>query len=473
MALAVLGAGMVLYSQTSAFTGDEGFHLLAAQLIDSGKRPYLDFFFPQTSLNAYWNAGWMRIFGQSWRVPHAVSAIGVTAAIALAAHFVYTRMPIPKWRSAGALAVVIAAGLNVALVEYGPLAQAYGTCLLLTVAAFRFAIASPDRQSPLPAFGAAICASAAAASSLLSAPAALVLLVWILIYNRAGSRLSKLGAFVAGAAIPFVPMFLLFLQSPRNVLFNLFEYHLHYRKLYWPETTQHDLEVMTDWIDSGQTLLLGLLAIGGVLFIRYRGKWDREVRAEFYLCAWIALGISMELATAHPTFSRYFVLIVPFAAILAAVGLYAAAAGLYDADRPALPLALVAVLFTLGLGKSLYQRSHDVHTWPEYEEMARKVEQVTPPDASLFADEEIYFLLRRTPPSGLEFNYSHRLNLPPALAAQLHIISDAQLTRMFADGAFDTAFTCDEDQANDLQLRLRYARKIDVNDCTVFWGRRR
>ena len=49
---ALLFAGLLLYSQTLAFAWDEGFHLLAAQLIKAGKRPYLDFCFPQTPLNA-------------------------------------------------------------------------------------------------------------------------------------------------------------------------------------------------------------------------------------------------------------------------------------------------------------------------------------------------------------------------------------------------------------------------------------
>ena len=67
--MVIVAAGLILYSQTYAFAWDEGFHLLAAQLIDAGKRPWLDFCFPQTPLNAYWNAGWMRVFGESWRVP--------------------------------------------------------------------------------------------------------------------------------------------------------------------------------------------------------------------------------------------------------------------------------------------------------------------------------------------------------------------------------------------------------------------
>src|ERR1035441_953555 len=54
----LLTAGLAVYAQTLAFAWDEGFHLLAAQLIKAGKTPYLDFFFPQAPLNAYWNAAW-------------------------------------------------------------------------------------------------------------------------------------------------------------------------------------------------------------------------------------------------------------------------------------------------------------------------------------------------------------------------------------------------------------------------------
>jgi len=39
----LLAAGLLIYSQTDAFTWDEGFHLLTAQLITRGQRPYLDF----------------------------------------------------------------------------------------------------------------------------------------------------------------------------------------------------------------------------------------------------------------------------------------------------------------------------------------------------------------------------------------------------------------------------------------------
>jgi len=57
--VALLSAGSLVYSETRAMAWAEGFHLLAAQMIKAGNKPYLDFCFPQTPLNAYWNAGWL------------------------------------------------------------------------------------------------------------------------------------------------------------------------------------------------------------------------------------------------------------------------------------------------------------------------------------------------------------------------------------------------------------------------------
>src|SRR5581483_11298498 len=81
--LTFIAAGLLVYSQTHAFAWDEGFHLITAQLILRGKRPYIDFLFPQTLLNAYWNALWMRVFGETWRTAHALAALGSIGAMLL------------------------------------------------------------------------------------------------------------------------------------------------------------------------------------------------------------------------------------------------------------------------------------------------------------------------------------------------------------------------------------------------------
>src|SRR5271166_6410127 len=84
---ALLASALVFYAETQAFAEDEGFHLLAAQFIKNGRRPYLDFLFPQTPLNAYWNAMWMWLFSEGWHAPHAVAALMTAGSILLTADF--------------------------------------------------------------------------------------------------------------------------------------------------------------------------------------------------------------------------------------------------------------------------------------------------------------------------------------------------------------------------------------------------
>src|SRR5580698_8879722 len=150
-AAAMLFAGLLSYSLTRAFSWDEGFHLLAAQLILAGKRPYLDFCFPQTPLNAYLTAGWMRLFGDTWRAAHVFETIWVAAAAFLTADFVRSRFPVPDWRWAGALAALVAVGMNSQVVIFGTIGQSYGLCLFLIVAAYRLAVVAVERPGVMTA----------------------------------------------------------------------------------------------------------------------------------------------------------------------------------------------------------------------------------------------------------------------------------------------------------------------------------
>ena len=470
--LSLYAAVFLIYSETWAFTWDESYHLLAAQLMDAGKRPYIDFCFPQSPLNAYWNAGWMRMLGQTWHVPHGFAALFTIGAVLLTADFVFHRFPVRSWRLAAAIAAGIATGLNAQVFEYGPLAQAYGICLLTLVVAFRISVRAVDRGGLLLPSLAGLFAGIAAGSSLLSAAAAPVLLVWILFYNRAGSRWTKLVAFGIGTAVPFAPVFWLFWLGPRQTWFNLIQYHFFFRKLYWPTATRHDLEVLTSWIDSGQGLVLGLLAVFGLLYVARRSPWPRPLKAEFYLCAWLAAALAAEVGRAHPTFAQYFLLTVPFLSILAVVGLYAIASRVLQPERPLWPVLLVLLLFALGLGKSLYDERQD-DNWSVYQRLASKVDQVTPRNALLFADEPIYFLTRRMPPPGFELYYTHKLNLPPSEAALMHIITEAEVKRQVQSGMFATAYSCDTDKIHDYRLKELYQQHVDMDDCTIFWDWKR
>lgn len=460
--LAVL---LLAYSQTYAFAWDEGFHLLTAQLIKSGKKPYLDFAFAQTPLNAYWNAAWMRLFGDKWRVIQAIDALLTTLAITLAADFLRSRWKGPAWV---VLPVFVLAGANPLIVQFGTIGQAYAIGLLLIVAAFRMIVVAVNQERTLFAGWAGLFASAAAGSTLLTAPVAPVLLVWALVYSARGKKLATAFTFVGGAVISQLPLLFLFLQSPQRVIFDVFRYHLFYRQSDWPGAVAHDIELYFSWVDSPQALILGTLTAAGLWFIARKSSWDAAMRTEFYLCGWLSLALGLYISTAHPTFAQYYLFTLPFLAILSSVGLLALGGHLLPA-RPHWLAFGVCVVTCMGLAKELYDRRDD-QSWPSLEHVARKVNEVTPAGATLYADEQTYFLTKRTPPPGNEYISSHKLRLPPALSKIVHIVPQPTFDEQIMAGVFDTVETCDdEDWIKKRKLNEIYKQKAEINDCAVFW----
>ena len=111
-------------------------------------------------------------------------------------------------------------------------------------------------------------------------------------------------------------------------------------------------------------------------------------------------------------------------------------------------MILVCLLVALGLAKLLYD-DRDDYGWSDLEELAAQVEKVTPPGKTLYADEQIYFLLHRTPPSGHELHDSHKLEFPPERAALLHVIPQSVLDKQIQAGQFDTIASCQDEEWND------------------------
>jgi hypothetical protein len=455
--VAAIGAGLLYYSQTAAFAWDEGFHLLAAQLIKAGKRPYADFFFAQAPLNAYLNALWMSLFGETWRAPHAVDAVFSWAAVFLVAQYVWSRFTeAPGWRVAAAVVATVSVGLNVQFVEFSTL-QAYGPALFFSVAAFRVTVLR--RYS----FVAGVLAGAAAGCTLLTAPVALVLLLWIWFCGAEAPRRLKPAPllFVGGVMVPFIPVLVLLIQAPGSTFFDLVKYHMFYRREDWGGWGGHDFDVLTAWIESGQALLLLLLAAAGA--------WTR-VRSDLRLCAWLSLGLIVHLSTARPTFERYYLLVTPFMGILAAAGLIALCSKL--ASRPLWPAVAYTVLVSIGLARVMYDDWDDFR-WRDIEPVAKKVAEVAPPGSAILADEHVYFLAKRQPPSGMEYEDSHKLKLPPEMARNFHVVPQTDVERWAKAGLFSTVEICQDDDAiKKLGLKKTYRNSADFDDCHVFWNPR-
>ncbi len=470
--LACISAGLLAFSQTAAWYGDEEYHLLAAQLINAGKRPYVDFFYNHTPLFIYLNAMWMEVFGESWRTSHALSALFTAAAVILTAQFVYSRLRPNRWALAGGVAAAIFLGLHFRVVQFGTISQAYGLCLFLIVASFRLTIAATNGRSLTLPLGAGLCAGAALASSLLTAPAAPVLLLWMVRHSRRDGRLMKLGCFVLGSAIPFGLLIWLALQAPRQVFFSVLKYPLFHRAPSFASSARWNLEVMTGWMTSTQGLLLAVLAAIGLLFLAVYPGWEEGPRAQFRLCAWMAAVMGFYLALPRATFPQYFILLAPFVAALAAVGLYAIGLRIWIHGRTVWLVLAAAGLFAAGLVKpAREQRPEYVFRWQRIENIAREVNRVTPPDGLVWADEGIYFCARRLPPRGLENSFAHEL--PVSLANSLHVVPRAKLNEWLASGRFQTVSSCwnDERWIDSLGLPRLYAERREVNDCYIFWNK--
>jgi hypothetical protein len=465
--LAALATGYLVYALSWAFVWDEGFHLVAAQLIAWGKTPYIDFAFPQTLLNAYFNAIVLRVVAQSWRAVHFFDALFVIATISLAATYVMRRFPEPRWRLTCAILTSCFIGLNTIVIPFGPVAQAYGSGMLLTFSAYLVAVRSAKAPSGWKAFAAGLLAGAAAGATLLAAAAAPVLFFWFLLISGP-KRARNATVFALGVVLAFTPEIVLFIRAPQQTWFNVVAYQAMFRRVNWGDVGAHDFDVLTDWTASAQTLLLGGFALIGLFFVAKRSDWDRGFRRELYLAAAMATALGLYIATAHPTFSRYFIFMIPFLAIVACAGFFYAAARLFDPQRPFWPAALVVFVVSTGTAKYLFD-DREATRWSDYEKIAQKVQEVTPRGREYFADEMVYFLLRQAPPSGLEFSYSHKIELPPNEEALYHTISLKELKAQVERGRFFTFETCKDEIVDDFELEKHYPHKQEFDDCTVFW----
>jgi hypothetical protein len=479
----VLLAGLLVFSQSAAWGGDEAFHLLAAQLILAGKTPYLDFFYQHAPLFIYLEAGWMSIFGDTWRSAHVLSALLTGGCIFLVADYVYRRIPRPCWRLPCAAAASVLVGLHSLVIQQGSIGQAYGLCLFLNFVAFRLVIAAalqPGYKLPMLA---GLCSGAAGASLLLAAPVSPLMLLWMVRHNKTCTRARKAFWFLGGASVPFLPLLWLASQGPHQVLFDVVEYHLFYRQAGHDDILLHNFKALHGALAAVLTSLQGLvlfpLATAGLICVAEPDNETSRLKAELHLCAWLVVGLGIYLCTASPTYAWYFVLLIPFLGILAAMGIYSIGTRLGRSAKPVCLVLPVVGLFLVGLARAAYlERGHLYLHWPTIDAIAREVNLVTPPDELVYAHEGIYFAARRLPPSGLENTHALRLDLPSAFASSLHVVRPSQVDEWLAEGRFATVWIEVGDariKALGLDRMYKNCKKMDgqiyhnVEDLCILW----
>ena len=165
---------------------------------------------------------------------------------------------VPQWRFSAALTSGLTTGLNAMVFAYGPLSQAYGILDFRHCGGVSVRRDCRRYKGPVRAGAAGFFAGMAAASSLLSAAAGPVFLIWMLVCNRAGSRRRNSPRLIRPE--PPCPLFpcsgCLAGAAP-----DLVQRHSIPRLLSQAVLAADDAarsgETLTAWIDSGQSLVLG------------------------------------------------------------------------------------------------------------------------------------------------------------------------------------------------------------------------
>lgn len=468
-----VGLGLLAFSQTAAYYGDEGWNLLACQLVKDGRLPYLDFFYQHPPFYIYLTAGWMSLFGESWRSVHIMSSLLLSGSILLVSIFVHSRLREPILGTAATISAALFMGLNVLVIEFGTIAQPYALCLFSTVASFLIVTTAVQRGGWTPFWG-GVCSGVAAASSLLTAPVGLVLVFWIARHSRKNERWAGSVKFLGGAVLPFLPVLIIGLKKPRAVFFNLVEFHLKHRELgglVKGNITLQNLKVLTSWLDSVQGLMLVFLAGLGLLFLTGRNGLDERSKSEFRLCASIAFALALYLAIPRPTFPQYFIIITPFLTIIASLGVYAIVLRLWASKRSYWLVLCLCGLFAFAPTKWLYKHREAFSKssgWREIEEVARELNRVTPKNGVIYTDEKgIYFVAGRKPPTGLESAYAPYA-VPPELAEDLKVMPKREIEERFETGNFAAAAVWD---AKEYGIDRFFAKRKRFRNFQLFWER--
>jgi len=114
--------------------------------------------------------------------------------------------------------------------------------------------------------------------------------------------------------------------------------------------------------------------------------------------------------------------------------------------------------------------NRDSTTWHQLEQIANKVKQVTPKGGALLAPEQIYFLANWPIPPGMEHADAHKLKLPPAENAKLHVLPKSELDERIKSGGFSTTVICgDDDFVSKVEDWQVYAQSEEIGECTVLW----
>lgn len=286
---------------TSRFVApDEGFYLLAAELVTQGSKPYLDFFYPQAPYQPYFIASWFQLFGASWLSARWFSAI----IFALLGLLVFARLRKScSWPAA--LVGLLLLNTSTLTLNWLLTIKNYGLPTLFLFASYYLLVFSPNRWRYF--WSGLFLALAIGCRSYVAVLAPLCLLI-IFFRNR-----QLFIPFLVGGIIGLTPMLALFCLDPGKFWFNNLGYHLLRSGLTPTKAIEQKLLILQGllglrpsmkFVSLQIPILLWISIFSLILMVIKRCRFDWSI---LFITALLIISL-----TPTPTLVQYFVILVPF-----------------------------------------------------------------------------------------------------------------------------------------------------------------
>jgi Dolichyl-phosphate-mannose-protein mannosyltransferase len=308
----LLQAAFFLYvSQRRLIDGDEGFYLLASQLVMRHHAPYLDFFYTQAPLLPYVYAAWFKVAGVSWISARVFCALISTWIGGLI--YVQVCRETGKWL-AGAVAVLVYASSAIVFAWF-PIVKTFPLAAAFLFPAYMILAQLPAATSRwLVALSGVLFGLAVDTRSYVVG--LLPLLLWWIWRQQRERAWMRMAWFCGGFVVGLLPSLALFVTSPDAFLFNNLGYHAMRSQWGLIGNLRNKLKILSLLAIGGVTgfqfAVAGLTGLLGVILVRPR-------KAPSFLALLIAIALGLVSLLPTPSFVQYFSILMPFS-IVAGIG---------------------------------------------------------------------------------------------------------------------------------------------------------
>lgn len=474
VSLPVICALALLLSQWPLAFGDT-YHLLAAQMVAAGRKPYLDFFVQQVPLYSLLCGAWLRLFGTSWQTANLFSGLLICGSAALVARIASRIYSASEWGAQGRIVALLLFGLNLQVAQSGDDAQPYALCMFFCLSAWLAALDAKPTTARI--FLAGLAAGAAVNTSLLALPFFFMLVGWFMARTARPDRLGRLLWLACGAAVASIPLAYLAILAPAQAWFSIVEFQLFYRTAApaLPKNiASHNLHEILDWMRSIQGAVLVLLSGAALLFLFDR-KAPGSTRRSVGYAASIAVIWALYLSVVPLTWHMYFVLVIPYVSLLAAAGLCQLCAEAKLSQWSSRIITGMILLYSLGLAIPTVAGviSGRPGRWTPAEDAARIVNAATRRDEAVYCDDEsIYIAARRLPPRGLENSFGAAVRLPAGGYQRAGLVPPERNEEQLRAGKFAAVVLTkanDDTRIRAVRSGGRYSQSAETKNYVIFW----